>query len=322
MNSENHVKVAIVGSGPAGIGAAIGLARRGVGPIVLIERSYEIGGIPARYKAKNGRIRTIVSWKRGHVIFGQNFVNRLQRKLDKTDVQIWIESQVIKIDPDKRKLTLVNPREGKFHITADAIILACGAREKTMAERGWIAGSRSARVFFANHLLDLIDRHDILPSHNSAIIGSDLLAYSAAAKLKKAGASELTMIDTSHKPKCSFLERLYFKRWIHPKWRGLVKSAKIISTDSMEIITSPDNRRISCDGIFVSGELVPNTELAILGSLKVELSSRKLIVKSEFQLSTNGWFAVGNMLGGSRGAEWCYFNGLNCAKSVVKHLSE
>jgi thioredoxin reductase len=319
MDSKDHVKVAIVGSGPAGIGAAIGLARRGISPIVIIERDNEIGGIPAKYKDEY--IRTFILWTRGRLISGNRFVQRLEQKLAKTDVCIWNECQVIEVLPNKRELTLVNPQRGKFTLTADAIILACGAREKSVAERGWIAGSRSARVLFTHNLLDLLDHDDILPSRKSVILGSDLIAYAAAAKLKKAGASEITMIDISQRPKSSFFQRLYFKRWVNLKWRGLVKSVNVLNKDSVEVITRSDNDHvISCDGIFVCGELVPNSELALLGGFEVDRTSRKPVVKLSHNLSAPGWFVAGNMLGGFHGAEWCYFNGLNTAKSVGEYL--
>ena len=62
MEKERHVKVAIVGGGPAGIGAALGLVRRGVKSIVLIERDEKIGGIPALYKRKPGGVPTFIRW--------------------------------------------------------------------------------------------------------------------------------------------------------------------------------------------------------------------------------------------------------------------
>ena len=51
---HEHVAVAIIGSGPAGIGVATGLAARGVGPIVLLERWDRAGGVPAKYPHEPG----------------------------------------------------------------------------------------------------------------------------------------------------------------------------------------------------------------------------------------------------------------------------
>ena len=87
MNAH-HFKVAIIGGGPAGIGVAVGLAKRGVGSVVLIERRNEIGGTPMGYPKKSGGVPTFVEWTRGRVVFGQELVGRMLQRLAKTDTAI------------------------------------------------------------------------------------------------------------------------------------------------------------------------------------------------------------------------------------------
>ena len=60
MIGGQHFKVAIIGGGPAGIGVAGGLAKRGIGPVVLIERRAEVGGTPVGYRQKPGGVPTFV----------------------------------------------------------------------------------------------------------------------------------------------------------------------------------------------------------------------------------------------------------------------
>jgi hypothetical protein len=81
---------------------------------------------------------------------------------------------------------------------------------------------------------------------------------------------------------------------------------------------------------MICGDLVPNTELALMGNLRVDLASRRAAVGSGYQLraavgsgyqlSEPGWFAAGNILGDYHGAEWCYFNGRRVACQVAKYL--
>ena len=208
-------------------------------------------------------------------------------------------------------------------LTADAVIMACGSREKTLSERGWLTGSRPIRVFFTKQLLQLIDGNDLLPMHNPVIIGSDLIAYAAAAKLKSAGSLEAIIVDNGRGPKCSYVERLYFRQWTQPSFRSSAfKSVEVVGSKTASgIRLSKDSNLIPCDGIGVCGELIPNSELALQGLLKVELPSRKPIVGRYYQLSKPGWFAAGNMLGGYHGAEWCYFNGRRVARAVKNYFS-
>jgi len=131
MNSTKHFNVIIIGAGPAGVGAAIALSKRGIKLIAIIERSDKIGGIPSFYKKKKGGVRTFVRWSRGGIpVFGEDYAQWLGKQLIKTKVRIELQSQVLNIDAEKKLLTLVSPEEGEVNYSADAIIMACGSREK------------------------------------------------------------------------------------------------------------------------------------------------------------------------------------------------
>ncbi len=320
-NPSKHVQVAIIGAGPTGIGAAVGLKKRGIDSVLVIERQNKIGGIPALYKKKANGIRTFGIWTRGRMLFGEEYVQILHKRLSKYKTDIKTDSLVLAIDVNEKRLTVVNPTDGVHDLTADAIIFACGSREMTLAERGWIDGSRPERMFFTKHLLDLIDNNNTLPIKKPVIIGSDLIAYAAGAKLAAAGAADSTMIDLNKRPQCSLPERIYFRRWNKPKYHGAVKALQVVGNQTPSDVNLSDGSNIPCDGIVISGELVPNSELALLGNLEVTLPSRKPVIQNKFQLSEPGWFAAGNILGGFHGAEWCYFNGQRAARSVVKYLA-
>lgn len=322
MNSTKHFNVIIIGAGPAGVGAAIALSKRGIKSIAIIERSDKIGGIPSFYKKKKGGVRTFVRWSRGGFpVFGEDYAQWLEKQLIKTTVRIELQSQVINIDAKKKILTLVSPEEGEVNYSADAIVMACGSREETPAERGWLAGSRPVRVLFTKQLLQLLDGNHLLPMNNPLIIGSDVIGYAAAAKLKAAGASDAVIVDNCSRPKCGFFERLYFRIWSNPDYQGL--SAKSIEVTGNKIASGVklNGKNIPCDGIVICGELIPNSELALNGNIKVELHSRKPVVAKDYQLSEPGWFAAGNIIGGFHGAEWCYFNGKRVARAVANYLS-
>lgn len=325
MNTNTHFEVVIIGGGPAGVGAATALSSRGVKSIAVVERSDSIGGIPALYKAKKGGVRTFVRWSRGGIpVFGEEYAKWLGLQLAKSEAEVWLQSQVIEIEAKEKRITLVNPDHGRMTLTADAIIMACGAREETVAERGWVTGSRPMRVFFTKHLLQLIDGNGLLPMRNPVIIGSDLIAYAAAAKLSAAGAENAVIVDNRTSPQCTVFERLYFRLWSNPKFRGITeKSVEVVGSGAASgIRLSNGNEILPCDGIVVCGELIPNSELALLGSLKVDLPSRRPVVTQGFQLSESGWFVAGNILGGFHGAEWCYFNGRRAARAVSKFLAQ
>jgi len=319
MSDAQHFKVVIIGGGPAGIGTAVGLAKRGVGPVVLIERRAELGGTPMGYRKKPGGVPTFVEWTRGRVVFGEELAGRMAKRLAKTDTAIRLGTQVTKIDPAEKRLTLLGT-EGVRELTADAVVLAAGAREQTPAEKGWLAGARTARVGFTRHVTGWLDRHGLLPARKPVVVGSDLIAYSAAAKLRAAGSDEPVMIDRRQSPSAGFFERLFFRRWTRPDWSGGVTAAGMKGDRAATGVQSSDGKEWPGDGVMVCGELVPNSELALLGGLAVELPSRQLQLARGQAMSEPGWFAAGNVLGGFHGAQWCYFNGRRLAKRIATFL--
>jgi len=323
MNSTKHFSAAIIGAGPAGIGAAIKLYKSGIKSITIIERNDTIGGIPSFYKKKKGGVRTFIRWSNGGIpVFGQDYAKWLEKQILKKNVEVKLQSQVLEIDAKNKTITFVNPEEGKVTLSADAIIMACGSREETPAERKWLTGSRPVRVMFTKQLLNLVDRNNLLPFKKPLIIGSDTIAYAAATKLKAAGASDPVIVDNRRSPECPFYERLYFRFWGNPLYRGFdVKSLEITGAKSATGVNL-NGTHIDCDGIVLCGKLIPNSELALLGNIKVNIPSRIPIINKDYQLSESGWFAAGNILGGFHGAEWCYFNGKRVARKVVKYLSK
>jgi thioredoxin reductase len=319
MSIGQHFKVAIIGGGPAGIGAAVGLAKRGIGPVVLIERRAELGGTPMGYRKKPGGVPTFVEWTRGRVVFGEELAGRMAKRLAKTDTTIRLSAQVTQIDPAEKRLTLLGP-EGVCDVTADAVVLAAGAREQTPAEKGWLAGARTARVGFTRHITGWLDGHGLLPARKPVVVGSDLIAYSAAAKLRAAGSDEPVMIDQRRSPEASFFERLFFRRWTRPDWSGGVSTLEIKGHGSPTHVESSNGREWQGDGVIICGQLVPNTELALMAGMDVDLPSRQLQLARGQALSQPGWFAAGNVLGGFHGAQWCYFNGRRVARAVARFL--
>jgi thioredoxin reductase len=319
--TDNHFRVAIVGAGPAGLGTALGLARRGVHPVVLIDRAGRLGGVPVNFVRKPGGVPTFVVWTRGRVMFGQQLIQRLVRKLDRTSTVRYLETQVLAVNRNQRRLTILNPAAGRHEVTADAIVLACGAREKSRAERGWIAGARPARVYHTMHLLNLLDRHECLPMHQPVIIGSDLIALSAAAKLRSAGADAALTIDQRGSRRARWPARLYFRRWCNPVWQPVTGPVEIQGDRAVEGVRISQGDRAACDGVVISGELTPNSELVVSAGLKVGMPERVPVADTSFGLSEPGWFAAGNILGGVLSGEQCYLNGLAVAKQIARYLT-
>jgi len=313
--------VIIIGAGPAGIGAASKLLKGGVKSITIIDRADKVGGIPSFYKKKAGGVRTFMRWSWGAIpVFGQDFAAWLGKQIESPSVTLKLESMVLEIDAKEKSVTYVNAKEGKQTLSADAVILASGAREKNVAERKWIAGSRPSRVMYTKQLLSLETTADLVPMKKPLVVGSDVIAYAAAAKLKRAGTSSAVVVDNRRAPECPIHERAYFRLFGKFPYRGSpADSIEIKGTKSAEGADFK-GKSFDSDGIVVSGELVPNSELALLSDLKVATPSRIPVVGKNCRLSEPGWFIAGNARGGFHGGEWCFFDGQRTARAVLKSL--
>jgi glycerol-3-phosphate dehydrogenase len=314
----SHYRVIIVGAGPAGIGTAVGLARLGIDGVLLVERADEVGGVPAKFAAKPGGVPTFLAWRRGQVVFGRQLAEGWKHELADTSTAVCLQCHVLDVDRASRQLSVVSPH-GREQISAEAIVFACGAREKNRSERGWIYGDRPGRVFYTMQLLQLMDCHHLLPMRNPAIVGSDLIAYSAAAKLRAAGSLEPNIYDRSRRPVARLWERLYFSWWSRPRWHAATEGLAISSThDTTSVQVGHVSR--NCDGVLISGELLPNSELISATGLAVMPSTRVPVSKCRNELSDPGWFLAGAVGGGFHGAVWCYRDGLRAAGAVARFL--
>lgn len=319
METE-HYQVVIIGAGPAGIGAAVELARRGIQSVLLIDRERRVGGIPAKYHAHPGGVATFLTWQQGRILQGGDFALWLEEKLKKTTTQTLLNTQVLNADPQGSLLELVNPDRGCFQVHADTVIFACGSRDKTVVEKGWIVGQRPARILPTMQLLELLAEQEVTPLRTPITLGSDLIAWAVSAKLQKGGAIDPLVADRSAHPQTSWPARLFFRRWAQPRWRPIAQSAEIHGDSVAQQITL-DGVSETCDGILVSGELVPNSELLIDAGVEVALPSRLPHVTGRGQLSHSPWFVAGNVKGGFHSAYWCFRHGRKIASDVVRRLA-
>jgi thioredoxin reductase len=317
---DYRVRVAIVGAGPAGIGAAIGLAKRNIGPVLLLERWNEAGGVPAKYRSRPGALATYVDYLRARVLVGQQFAERLLARLGRTNVELRLESSVLDLDARQHRLTVVDPTRGKYCIQADAIIVAAGAREENRVERGWIAGSRAGRVLSTMQLVQWLDHQQRPGWDQTAVAGSDLIAHLAAAELKTAGAETPWMLDAAPEPQTHWLKRWYFRRWVEPRWQSTPTLVLATDAEGRQSFELGDGRRLPCAALVVAGNLRPNSELLVAAGVNVQPSTGIPKIDRGGRLSTAGCFVAGNVIGGFHGGQWCYFHGLRVAKNVCRYL--
>jgi NADPH-dependent 2,4-dienoyl-CoA reductase/sulfur reductase-like enzyme len=306
MSAKKAVEVdaVVIGAGPAGASAAIRLKRDGVPRVLVLERADCIGGVPSRY-TEDG-VRTFLRLPMPGLVTGAAYARCVERDLRASGAEVRLESTVLSVDLEARALQVLSPDQGRYEVKAKAIVFACGAREQSAVEHGWIFGKRPARVYNSMPMLDLMRRGLKPHTAKAVLVGSQPAAYSMAAKLAKSRTSgeDCAMVD--HASGCStpFPMRLYFAMWSRPH-RSVVETRMEIRGDrAVEAIAEipGEHEAIPAQYVLLPGNLVPNSELLAVAGVKVAFPSWRVEESALRDLERRGIFLCGNIRGGENGA--------------------
>ena len=126
MNLQD-VAVAVIGSGPAGMAAAIRAKEKGAKNVVILERAEELGGL-LHQCVHNG----FGMFYFQQDLTGPEYAHRFIEKTMDVGVQPLLETMALGISPD-REITAVNTRQKLLKFTPKSIVLAMGCRKKAVA---------------------------------------------------------------------------------------------------------------------------------------------------------------------------------------------
>jgi len=168
--------IVILGSGPAGLAAALFAAQAGLNPLVIT--GPVIGG-------NLGKARLIKNWLGVDEKPGAELVAHCKEQLEKAQVPFLIDEVThLSLLGDEKKITLASGAE----ITARAIVIACGSAP-AMLECPGLDKHGEGFVFNKLENPSLYERKEV------AIVGGGDVAITYATELLKAGASLVTIIQ-------------------------------------------------------------------------------------------------------------------------------
>lgn len=174
--------VAVVGSGPAGLMAALTAARMGA-PVVLIDENEQPGG----------QLR-----KQIHKFFGSNvhragvrgyhIAHELIKDCSAAGVEILNDTIVFSL---KGRTLGLSRGDDTFYLKADAVILATGASENTVAFPGCtlpgVMGAGAAQTF--------VNLHRVLPGSRVLMVGGGNVGLIVSYQLLQAGAQVVGVVE-------------------------------------------------------------------------------------------------------------------------------
>lgn len=270
--------VAIIGSGPAGLTAAIVLAQNGYS-VTIFERKNDIGGM-LRYGIPEFRLPNAA-------------IDRYKSLIARLGIQVRLNTTIggaLKI-------------EDLFRDGYSAIFVGTGAwRPRTLN----IQGECLANVHFGISYLENPKHHEL--GRSVAVIGMGNVAMDVARTAFRHGAQEVTLFSrdntsTASSQEMSFAkldgaEFIYGKQIVRISPEGPVFKNSIIDAQGQITGFGEDEELFPADSVIIAVSQRPKDKL-ILSTAHLEGTARGLLVIDENNMTTHkGVFAAGDVVTG------------------------
>lgn len=164
------MKVAVIGGGPGGMAAAVSAKACGVDEVLLLERQPDLGGV----------LSQCIHTGFGTQLYGEDYTGGeyghiWAKKTYASGVQVRESTAAIGLSSrssGKRwTVDCISSKYGREKISADAVIVASGCRERTLPQM-LIPGSRPAGIFTAGTAQFMMNCKNMLPGKSAVIFGS------------------------------------------------------------------------------------------------------------------------------------------------------
>ena len=284
MTNPNHVRVAIVGSGPAGYTAAVYSARAMLEP-VLFQGIQPGGQLTITTDVEN--------WPGDDLVQGPDLMIRMEQHARSVGVQV-ISDHVTELELGARPFVVTCDSGSTY--TADSLILATGAQARWLGLRseekykgfGVSACATCDGFFFRNKQV--------------VVIGGGNTATEEALFLTKF-ASKVTLIHRRDELRSEKIlqDRLFRNDKIQPLWNHVVE--EILGDDNPKGVTGVRVRQVvtgevtglECDGVFIAIGHTPASEL-VAGQLETRSGGYVVTEPGTTRTSIAGVFAAGDLV--------------------------
>lgn len=282
------VDVLIVGAGPAGLTAAADLAAADCGTVEVLEREQHAGGVP-RHCLHGG---FGAPWKSG-----PRFAAGLVRAAERSGALVRTSVTATALHPS-RTVDVTGPA-GLERITARAVVLATGARERPRAAR-LVPGTRPAGIYTTGELQQAVHLYGQHIGTRAVVVGAEPVAYAALDTLRGAGVTVVAQVTDAPAPQVPPLRAgdARLRHGVPLLTRTTVADIRGRGRLAGVLVRHADGRSVQlpCDTLVFTGDFVPEPELARAAGVTLDRATRGPRVDTEFRTDTAGVFAVGNVL--------------------------
>ncbi len=300
MHKVRKPDLAVIGAGPAGLGAALAAYEAGLKDVMIIERDVELGGI----------LPQCIHDGFGSIVFketltGPQYAQRFIDRVEKTDIEVKLNTMVLDLKPD-RSITAVNAREGILEIRPRSLVLAMGCRERTRHQI-LIPGYRPAGVICAGAAQRDINIEGLLPGRRVVILGSGDIGLIMARRFTLEGAEVEGVYEIMDHPggltrnvvQCLHdfdipLHLSHTVTFIHGRKRVEAVTVSRVGEDLKPVRGT--ERVVPCDTLVLSVGLIPENELSKKAGVALDPATAGPVVDERMETSVDGIFACGNVM--------------------------
>ncbi len=318
--------VVIIGGGPAGLAAAYSIKKNGVDSILILERDDKLGGILNQCIHNGFGLHTFKE-----ELTGPEYASRFIDKIIEEKIEYKLNSMVIDITKDKQ-ITYVNKDEGLCTISAKAIVLAMGCRERSRGALN-IPGYRPAGVYSAGSAQKLMNIDGFMVGKEVVILGSGDIGLIMARRMSLEGAKVKCVAELM--PYSGGLKRnivqclndfdiplLLSHTVVEVKGKERVEGIVIAKVDENRQVIKGSEKEYKCDTLLLSVGLLPENELSKLADVELSKITGGPVVCDNLETNIDGIFACGNVLHVHDLVDYVSSEADLAGKGVVKYLKE
>jgi thioredoxin reductase len=313
-----RVAVAVIGGGPSGLTTAAALAPMVDGEVLVLEREAQTGGIPRHSDHLGYGMRDLKRF-----VSGPTYARTLTDTARDAGARLETEAMVTGWGGE-RALEVTSPR-GRRIVEADAVVLATGARERPRPAR-LIPGDRPDGIYTTGQLQNLVHVQHSAVGTRAVVVGAELVSWSAVLTLRESGCATVAMVSAHSHSESYAAFRIPGRALL----RGPVLTrSRVVSIDgkrrvrsvTVENLDTGARSTVECDTVVMTGDWIPDHELARTAGLKMDSATRGPVVDASLRTSRPGVFAVGNLVHPVDTADAAALDGRHVAPRVSEWLA-
>ena len=292
--------IVVIGGGPAGLAAAISAKKAGVSDLLILERDATLGGILNQCIHNGFGLHTFKE-----ELTGPEYAARFIEEAKNMEIPYKLGAMVLSISPEK-VITYMSKEEGLVQISAKAIILAMGCRERPRGALN-IPGFRPAGIYSAGTAQRLMNIEGYSVGKEVVILGSGDIGLIMARRMTLEGAKVKVVAELM--PYSGGLKR-NIVQCLNDFDIPLMLSHTVVGIDGKDRLTGVTIAKVDanrqpipgteihydCDTLLLSCGLIPENELTREIGVEMNRVTSGPNVDDKLQTGVSGVFACGNVL--------------------------